>query len=194
MVSERANGLLDPLQTVRRLLALPNSRLRWKYFRIFIILVGGALLTSGAIDLLFSYQDQMNALAKIERARAASAAVMIERFIDQIEEEIHNVAKSPQPDSPAGLAQRHANYVAFLKHNPAVTDLAYIDKAGKEQLRVSRIAVDRIGMEVDYSESAEFLGAKNQKTYFGPIYFRDESEQSAPWPIRSNERGPRRRR
>lgn len=176
MVSEATNGLLEPLQTARRLLERTNSRLLWKYFRIFIILVGGALLTSGAIDLLFSYQDQRNALANTERARAASAAVMIERFMEQIEQEIQDAAKNPQPDSPAGLTQRRANYVAFLKHVPAVTDIAYIDTAGKEQLRVSRIAVDLIGMEADYSQAAEFLEAKNQKTYFGPIYFRNESE------------------
>jgi len=176
MVSEGSNGLLEPLQTARRLLERTNSRLLWKYFRIFIILVGGALLTSGAIDLVFSFQDQRDALANTERQRAVLAARLIERFMDQIEQEIQEAAKNPQPDSPAGLAQRRANYVALLKHVPAVTDIAYIDTAGKEQLRVSRIAVDLIGMEADYSQAAEFLEAKNQQTYFGPIYFRNESE------------------
>ena len=124
MVSEAENGLLDPLQTARRLLGNTKSRLRWKYFRIFVILGGGALLTSGAIDLFFSYQDQRNAVAKIEQARAASAAVMIERFVDQIKQDIHDFAKIPLPNNSVGLAQRRANFLAFLKHVPAVTDIA----------------------------------------------------------------------
>ena len=188
MVSDGTNGLLEPLQTARRLLERTNSRLLWKYFRIFIILVGGALLTSGAIDLVFSFQDQRDALANTERQRAVLAAELIERFIDQIEAEIQDAAKTPQSNNPAGLTQRHVNYVAFLKHVPAVTDIAYIDTAGKEQLRVSRIAVDLIGMEADYSQAAEFLEAKNQKTYFGPIYFRHESEPYLT--ISVAERGP----
>ncbi|MFQ6026153.1 MAG: sensor histidine kinase [Dehalococcoidia bacterium] len=153
-----------------------NSRLFWKYFRIFMVLVGGALLTSGGIDLLFSYQDQRQALAKVERQRAASAAVMIERFIEGIQQNLQDVARKPQPDGSDQLSQRRSNYAVFLKHTPAVTDIAYIDSEGKEQLRVSRISVDLIGLGADYSGASEFQEAKTRKTYYSPVYFRNGSE------------------
>ena len=134
-----------------------------------MVLVGGALLTSGAIDLFFSYQDLRHALSNVERQRAVSAAVMIERFINEIEQQIQDAAKSPQPLSSAGLSQRRVNYASLLKHIPAVTDIFYIDAAGKEQLRVYRILADSIGSQAEYSGAADFLHAKAQYTYFSSI-------------------------
>ena len=117
-------GEARPLRTT-------NKRLFGKYARIFIFLVGGALLTSGAVDLVFSYQDQSHALARAERQRAEAASVMIERFIQNIEQNLQGVAKNRQPDTSAGLAQRQLNYNAFLKHIPSVTDIAGGTKAVK---------------------------------------------------------------
>src|SRR2546422_8023102 len=44
------------------------------------------------------------------------------------------------------------------------------------QLKVSRLAMDVVGSESDLSHEPSFLQAKPGRTYFGPVYFRKESE------------------
>jgi signal transduction histidine kinase len=59
---------------------------------------------------------------------------------------------------------------------PAITELAQIDASGHEQLRVSRLTMDVVGSGVDYSAKPEFTQAVAHKVYYGPVYFRRESE------------------
>ena len=176
MVSYDGNTPGASLHIERRLLGHTRSRIFWKYVRIFIKLVGAAMLLSGAIDLYFTYRDQRAAVANVERQRAESAAAMIERFINGIHQNLRSVAKNPRPNGSDGLSQRRFDYVSFLKFVPSVTEIAFIAAEGKEQLRVSRSAVDLIGLEADYFGATEFQEAKVQQTYFSPIYFRNESE------------------
>jgi Cache domain len=48
--------------------------------------------------------------------------------------------------------------------------------SGKEQLRVSRLDLDVVGSQADFSQEAAFLEAKTGKIYFSPVYLREESE------------------
>ena len=59
---------------------------------------------------------------------------------------------------------------------PAITELAQIDASGHEQLRVSRLTMDVVGSGIDYSAKPEFTQAVAHKVYYGPVYFRRESE------------------
>ncbi|MBV8840083.1 MAG: GAF domain-containing protein, partial [Alphaproteobacteria bacterium] len=45
-----------------------------------------------------------------------------------------------------------------------------------EQLRVSRLAMDVVGSGTDFSKEARFTEAVAHKIYYGPVYFRRESE------------------
>src|SRR5207237_2606390 len=56
------------------------------------------------------------------------------------------------------------------------TELAQLDSTGKERLRVSRLAMDVIDSGVDFSKEAKFTEAVAHKVYYGPVYFRRESE------------------
>ena len=47
---------------------------------------------------------------------------------------------------------------------------------GKERLRVSRLAMDVVGSGTDYSKDPKFTEAMARKVYYGPVYFRRESE------------------
>ncbi len=154
----------------------PKRGLFRKYVVIFVVLVGGALLTSALVELFFSYKDKREALADIHRERAMSAAVAIKRFIDHIERQVRVAANTPQPVSIAGLTLRRMDYLRILKHVPAITDISYLDRAGKEQIRVSRISTDSIASQVDYSGKPKFKDTKAQKIYFSTVYFRNESE------------------
>ena len=57
-----------------------------------------------------------------------------------------------------------------------MTEISQLDSSGKEQLRVSRLAMDVVGSQADFSQDPKFLEAKSGKTYFSSVYFRKESE------------------
>src|SRR5262249_7146872 len=54
--------------------------------------------------------------------------------------------------------------------------LSQVDASGKEQLRVSRLAMDVVGSGLDLSKEPKFAEAVKNKVYYGPVYFRRESE------------------
>src|SRR6202007_3131473 len=47
---------------------------------------------------------------------------------------------------------------------------------GHEQLKVSRLSMDVVGSETDFSADPRFTEALAKKVWFGPVYFRKESE------------------
>jgi signal transduction histidine kinase len=59
---------------------------------------------------------------------------------------------------------------------PAITELAQVDSTGKERLRVSRLAMDVVDSGIDLSKDPKFTEAVARKVYYGPVYFRRESE------------------
>ena len=59
---------------------------------------------------------------------------------------------------------------------PAITELSQIDSTGKERLRVSRLAMDVVDCGLDLSKDPKFTEAVANKVYYGPVYFRRESE------------------
>ena len=59
---------------------------------------------------------------------------------------------------------------------PAITELAEINSTGHEQLRVSRLAMEVVGSGNDVSKEPAFTEAVAHKVYYGPVYFRRESE------------------
>ena len=61
----------------------------------FVILVGGALLTSGLIEIYFSYQENKTALIQIQREKALAATAKIKQFIEEHERKINWIARSP---------------------------------------------------------------------------------------------------
>src|SRR5207244_3673382 len=74
------------------------------------------------------------------------------------------------------LEQRRIDFVRLQRQVPAITDLAYLDAEGKEQLRVSRLAMDVVGSGSDISSDPRFTQAIARKVYHGPVTFRKESE------------------
>ena len=64
----------------------------------------------------------------------------------------------------------------LLRQVPAITELSQLDASGNEQLRVSRLAMDVVGSNIDFSKDPKFTEAVAHKVYYGPVYFRRESE------------------
>jgi len=153
-----------------------GGRLFRKYVVVLLLLVGGVLLLSSAIDLSFSYQETKGALVRIEREQAVAAAARIEQFVHEIERQVRWTTQAAFDDPAAAQEQREIDYLRLLRNIPAITEISHLDASGKERLRVSRLGLDAIGSQEDYSRAPKFLEARAGKTYFSPVYFRNESE------------------
>jgi signal transduction histidine kinase/CheY-like chemotaxis protein len=151
-----------------------GRRLFAKYVALFVAVVTVALLFSGAFDALFYYREHRDALVRIQREQAEAAAAKIGQFIKEIESQLGWTTQLPWSASAA--EQRRFDALRLLRQVPAITDLAQADASGKERLRVSRIGMDTIDSGLDLSRDPKFTEAVEKKIYYGPVYFRRESE------------------
>jgi signal transduction histidine kinase len=151
-----------------------GSRLFRKYVALFVAVVCVALLTNGLFEIWFSYQENKQSLTRIQREQAEAAAAKIGQFIKDIEGQIGWTTQLPWTAS--ALEQRRFDALRLLRQVPAITELAQLDASGKEQLRVSRLAMDAVGVATDFSKDPKFTEAVAKKIYYGPVYFRRESE------------------
>jgi signal transduction histidine kinase/CheY-like chemotaxis protein len=151
------------------------GRLFRKYVVVFLLLVGGVLLVSSAVDLYFSYQETKEALVRIEHEQAVAAAARIEQFVKDIERQVRWTTQAAFDDPAEAREQRKIDYLRLLRNVPAIGEITHLDGSGKEQLRVSRLALDAIGSQEDYSQTPKFLEARAGRTYFSPVYFLNES-------------------
>jgi signal transduction histidine kinase len=155
---------------------VPRLGLFGKYLALIVALVAGALLASSAVSLWFAYQESVSAIHALQREKAVAAAYRIEQFIRGIEHQI-GWTTLPRTSDRVGLAeQRRIEFLKLLRQAPAVTEVQWIDPAGREQLLVHRLAMDVIGSGVDRAADPRFVEARKGATYFGPVYFRKETE------------------
>ncbi|HEX6080960.1 MAG TPA: GAF domain-containing protein, partial [Methylomirabilota bacterium] len=153
-----------------------RRRLFWKYTTFFVLLVTAELLASGITELYFSYQENQAALVALQREKALAAASQIENFIKEIERQMGWVTQPQRAPGGTTLEQRRFDFFRLQRQVPAITEVSYIDANGREQLRVSRLAMDSIGSQLDMSADPRFVEAKARRVYRGPVYFRKESE------------------
>ena len=110
----------------------------------------------------------------IQREQAEAAAAKIGQFVKEIESQIGWTTQLPW--SASTIEQRRFDGLRLLRQVPAVTELSMVDASGKEQLRVSRLAMDLVGRGIDLSKEPKFAKPAARKVYYGPVYFRRESE------------------
>jgi signal transduction histidine kinase len=158
--------------------ATPARRIRGRLFRkyvaLFMAVVSVALLANGLLEIWFSYREHQQALVRIQREQAESAAAKIGQFVKEIESQLGWTTQLPW--SAETLEQRRVDALRLLRQVPAITELAQLDGSGREQLHVSRLAMDVIGAGTDRSHDPVFTEAVARKIYYGPVYFRRESE------------------
>ena len=151
-----------------------RGRLFFKYVALFFAVVLIALLSNGAFEVYFSFKEHRASLIRIQREQAEAAAAKIGQFIKEIEAQVGWTTQLPW--SAGTLEQRRFDGLRLLRQVPAITELSQLDSSGKEQLRVSRVAMDVVASQTDYSKDPKFVGAVGKKVYYGPVYFRRESE------------------
>src|SRR2546423_862456 len=145
-----------------------------KYVALFLAVVCVALLSNGLFEIWFSYREHKASLIRIQREQAEAAAAKIGQFIREIESQVGWTTQLPW--SAGTIDQRRFDALRLLRQVPAITELAQLDSAGKERLRVSRLAMDVIDSGLDLSKEPKFAEPVAHKVYYGPVYFRRESE------------------
>lgn len=115
----------------------PQRRLFVKYLTVMVGLVGGALLVTSLVALYFTYRDAEAAaagqleLTASQHARALGYAAVL------MTEEVAATAPRAPDDGPPTLAARRAAYERHVGRF-GFDELAYVDRSGREVLRVAR--------------------------------------------------------
>jgi len=171
--SALAGGQDDPASSEA---PVPKTRRRLftKYVGLFVAVVCVALLSNGIFDVFFYYQEHKTSLIRIQREQAEAAAAKIGQFVKEIESQLGWTTQLPW--SAGSIEQRRFDALRLLRQVPAITELAQLDASGKERLRVSRLAMDVVASGTDFSKEPKFTEAVARKVYYGPVYFRRESE------------------
>ncbi|HEY3232795.1 MAG TPA: GAF domain-containing protein, partial [Roseiflexaceae bacterium] len=166
-----------------------RGRLFRKYLLLILSLVTIALLVSGAISVYFSYQEHKSALSSLQHEKAVGAASRIEEYIRQVSGQLV-LAALPQLD--AGDADtRRLEFLRLLRQAPEITDVAHLDAFGREKVAVSRLGMDVIASGKDRSQEPAFVYARKGQPWYGPVYFRKETEPYLTVAIRSgSDKGP----
>lgn len=153
---------------------LVHGTLFWKYVVLFIAVTGSALVTNSLVDIWFIYQEHRTVLIRAQNEQAAAAAAKITQFIREIEGQLgwttHLSWAIPAMD------QRELDGIRLLRQVPAISELTLLDDQGREQLRMSRQAMDRVSGNADFSSDERFKQAVANKVYYGPVNFRHGTE------------------
>ncbi len=144
-----------------------------KYLLIFVALVSGSLLASGMTGLYFAYQENQEALLNLQREKAEAAASRIEQSLFEI---VHQISMTMPPKAGVDALEQRRQDLQLLRQVPAITDIALLDRNGREQLWISRLGADVVKSGQDLSHTAAFIEAKTGKPYFSPVYFRRDTE------------------
>src|SRR5467141_3721275 len=151
-----------------------RRRLFAKYAAALVGLVSLVLLINGSLNLWFSYNEATDAAIRLQREKAVAAAQRIEEYIAEIEKQIGWTTATQWASAP--IEQRRFDFGRLQRQVPAITELIQLDNQGREQLKVSRLSMDVQASGADYAADPRFIEAQGKKVWFGPVYFRKESE------------------
>ena len=151
-----------------------RGRLFRKYAATFVAVVCLALISSGLVDIWFSYHEQRALLVRVQQSEAESAAEKIGQFVKAKEDLMDWATMLPWNTDAADEWRFDAT--RLLRQVPAISELTQLDAEGRELFRMSQQADATIGSGIDRSREAAFVGAMANKVYYGPVYFLEGSE------------------
>jgi len=139
--------------------------------RHVITLVGGAAALPIAAWAWRLDRQVLALVGQILGMQAERASFRISQFIYEIVSQIGWTTQLPWPKG--SMDQRRFDALRLLRQVPAITELAFLDDAGIEQVKVSRLAMD-VTSKADMSNEPKFAEAMAHHVYFGPVYYRSE--------------------
>lgn len=147
-----------------------------RYAAVLVVLVTGALLTSGAVEAVFAYRDNKQSLLVVEGERAARAAVVIDGFVAEIENQVRATFRAGQL-TPHALDQRLEDFQRLVVGSP-ISEIGYIDPTGKLRLDVFRSRVNFVGTRDLSTKQSAYLRARIGGSYFNDWFMDSEPRLS----------------
>lgn len=136
-------------------------------FRIvFVVGAVAPLVALGAFQIASSYSTQSTQVGDLQREAAKNAAVTIDAYLAQIEDEM---ALSTQAWGRRADESGAALLDELLAHNVGFDTLTLMDETGQEVAKVSRYAVIVSEDLGDRADSPDFLMARQGECYLGPL-------------------------
>ena len=170
---------MPSLPFLKRLPREPGrGRLLRQYFVVFLLLIGGGLITSGLLELYFGYRETREQIAVVQGEIASRASLRIAQFILTIESQMKAATVSNVVARQDIGAAYQFELAKLLSIAPAITEILAIDASGRPQAYLSRFRVTPSVDERDFSKAASFIQAKQGITFFGTVNFVEESEPS----------------
>jgi signal transduction histidine kinase len=149
--------------------------LLWKYAAYSAALVTAVLVSVGTVTGYFAYRDAEAAQGALLREKAGAVAMHVASGLSGIEAPLGwALAAAAQPS--ADRAERRIEMIDLLRRLPPVTELRWIDPAGRERLFVSRVALDGAESGADFSADPRFIGSRDGGSYAAPVYLRRDGE------------------
>ncbi len=161
-----------------------RTPLFWKYMFVFVVVVGGGLLISGAVQTWFTYQSTRDDLEAIEQREALLAGQQIDQFVGEASRDILGTFPAPTLDARSRPnAEWVLEFSGLLRQNSAIAEVAYISETGTEQLRQVRggaASGTQTGGGGRWSPEA-VQAAKEGKPGYGPVYFQQVGASFVPY-------------
>jgi hypothetical protein len=92
----------------------------------------------------------------------------ISQIIGEIVNQIGWTTQLPWPNGP--MDQRRFDGLRLLRQMVPVTEIAFLDPSGVQQLKVSRLTMDVAAGKPGLSKETMFTEAVAHKIYYGPVY------------------------
>ena len=147
-----------------------------KYAAYFATLVSIALIASSLVNMVFAYRENRELLGQLQQEKSRSAALQIERFLNEIE---RHIAWSTLPlidlVTPSKAEQRF-ELSKLLRQVPALAEAAVLGPGDRERAYVSRLGLEADGAGRSWSTEAAVVAARSGGTHFSHVYFRQETE------------------
>ncbi|MDI4657644.1 hybrid sensor histidine kinase/response regulator [Xanthobacter autotrophicus] len=153
---------------------LAQGGLFWKYAAMFAAVLGIALVGNGLVNIWFMYDENRVNLYRLQMEQAAAAAEKISQFVREIENQMEWTTHLSW--AITAMDQRELDARRLLRQVPAITELRLLDPQGRERLHLSRQAEDNPGSNADHSSEEMFKVALADGVYYGPVYFRRQTE------------------
>jgi hypothetical protein len=145
--------------------------------REFVSLLSGAAAVAAVLWLSITQAQQSDRLRALQigilRTRVEAVADKIGQFFREMESQIGWTTQLPW--SAGTIDQRRLDGLRLLRQVVPITELAQLDSAGIEQLKVSRLAMDVVANQADFSKDPKFTEAVAKKVYYGPVFLLRQS-------------------
>jgi signal transduction histidine kinase/ActR/RegA family two-component response regulator len=137
------------------LAAAPHQGRLFRRYTLYIsLLVSLGVLTSGGLGAWFAYREGRDLIDQVQRVMARSAAQRIEQFIDTVEQQMKGAAVSGRATASGVRDAQYLELLRLLRIAPSISNAAWLDAEGREQVRVSRLEPDRLGSGISHSGDA----------------------------------------